>query len=239
MTIFLGMMETSSGNLGDNHGSREPADNYCLSFPYTWSGGFKSVLSWAQHWRHLDRLIEIVSRSRLIVSQQVCALISSRDRDRDKPSHTAGLTCHRRLKNSHYAKVCDDAWLHTRSSQIWILIISTIKNNCRVSLLYSFQNKVQNFCETYQQIENMGTHKQLHDYLRKHQEHLYGRRSINFNSFDFFYRKVPKSKVVSYWMVCSRIAEVLVTWLSIYIPLSVFDKSIANRAHYLCTPEAR
>jgi hypothetical protein len=76
MTIFLGMMETSSGNLGDNHGSREPADNYCLSFPYTWSGGFKSVLSWAQHWRHLDRLIEIVPRSRLIVSQQVGTFIS-------------------------------------------------------------------------------------------------------------------------------------------------------------------
>jgi hypothetical protein len=37
------------------------------------------VLSWAQHWRHLGRLIDVVSRSGSIVSQHVCAFISSRD----------------------------------------------------------------------------------------------------------------------------------------------------------------
>jgi hypothetical protein len=45
------------------------------------------VLSWAQHWSNLDRLINVVLWSRLIVSQQVYAFISSRDRDFAKLKH--------------------------------------------------------------------------------------------------------------------------------------------------------
>jgi hypothetical protein len=41
--------------------------------------GFKSVLSCTQHWSHLDHLIDPIVWLRLIVSQQVCAFISSRD----------------------------------------------------------------------------------------------------------------------------------------------------------------
>jgi hypothetical protein len=46
----------------------------------TWTG-FKIVLSCAQHWKDLSGWREAIERLRLNVSQQVCAFISSRDRD--------------------------------------------------------------------------------------------------------------------------------------------------------------
>jgi hypothetical protein len=51
---------------------------------HAWLAGGWVVLSWTQHWSDLVRLIVITKRLRSIVSQQVCAFISSRDRDRDR-----------------------------------------------------------------------------------------------------------------------------------------------------------